>query len=152
MSSRGIHNDEKNAFRHRTVFVPRFGDIDAVGHVNNARYSSYLEEARVSYAKEVLGWNGILDSLNIVVADLHLEFKNPIFLQDEVLILSRVSEVGGRSFTFRYLIYALRDGQEVLAARASTALVYFDYRSGRSARIPDDWRSAISAYEDSAPE
>ncbi len=91
--------EELQPYRHKSEVTVRFGDIDAVGHVNNARYASYLEQARMAYAREVLSWDGSLNSLNIVLADLHLEFRAPIFLQDSVQVYSRVTRLGGRSFT-----------------------------------------------------
>jgi acyl-CoA thioester hydrolase len=145
-------SDRRGLFKHRTDLTPRFGDIDAVGHVNNARYASFLEEARIAYAKEVLGWDGNLESLNIVLADLHVEFKYPIFLSDRVYILSRVSSVGGRSFSFEYQIYVENGEGDRLVSTAETALVYYNYREGKAEKIPPDWRDAIRNYESASPD
>ena len=64
---------ELERFKHRISIKVRFSDLDAMGHVNNAAYLSYLEEARFDYYNHVLGidTNGL--DFNAVIARIEID-------------------------------------------------------------------------------
>ena len=57
----------------------RYGDLDPQGHVNNAKYMTYMEQARVAYIRHLGLWPGgsFLD-LGIILADARITFRKPI--------------------------------------------------------------------------
>ncbi|WP_435197167.1 acyl-CoA thioesterase [Natronomonas sp. EA1] len=119
----------------------RYRDLDPMQHVNNAVYSSYLEQARVAYLREVLGIN---KDPGMVVAHLELDFKRAVEFSDEqVAVACRIPELGEKSFRIEYEIRT-DDG---VAATAETVQVAFDREVGASRPIPDDWREAIQEFE-----
>ena len=118
----------------------RFRDIDAMGHVNNAVYATYLEQARVRYLADVI--REPLREIGGVVADLHLDFERPIGLGDDVTVAVRAGELGTSSIPLSYEIRA--DGG--VAATAETLFVVVD-DAGDPRPIPDDWRERIEAHE-----
>ena len=54
-------------FKHHIDLNVRFMDLDALQHVNNARYLNFLEESRIAYSQEVLNMFNNLSELNVVV-------------------------------------------------------------------------------------
>jgi len=125
----------------------RFDDLDTYGHVNNVRYGTYLEEARIDYLVEVVG-DGSRDFLadsddGIVVKTLEIEFEQPVRSADSVTVSVYVPRLGTTSLPFEYEI---RDDGAV-AATGETTVVTYDRAAGEPQPIPEDWRDAISEFE-----
>ena len=109
----------------------RFSDRDALGHVNNAVYSTYLEEARI----------GVLGGLAaFILARVEIDFRAELRAPDEVEVRSRPDRIGTKSFDLRHEIHA--DGQ--LVAEARSVLVAYDYARGTSVPVPDELRRRLS--------
>jgi acyl-CoA thioester hydrolase len=126
------------AFVHREQV--RFRDLDAMGHVNNAVFLTYIESARFAFLRH-LGAAATVDKMTIIVARIEIDFRAPVGLGDEVAIEVRATRFGDKSFDLEYVLRV--DGQVV--AEAKSVLVGYDYGSGRSIAIPDDWREKLAA-------
>jgi acyl-CoA thioester hydrolase len=118
----------------------RFRDCDAFGHVNNAVYLTYLEQARMSFL-ERLGLGTSVADLTIILARAEIDFRSQVSLGDEVEIGVRTARLGTKSFT---LAYELRVEGRVVA-EASTVLVGYDYERDESIVLPGAWREAFAA-------
>ena len=114
----------------------RFRDLDSLGHVNNAVFLTYLEEARIAYLAP-LGAH----ETNMILARVEIDFRAPLRMGDELEIGVRPTRVGTKSFD---LEYEVRAGGKV-AAEAKTVLVSYDYASGQPVEVPDSWREALAA-------
>jgi len=130
-----------------TEVALRFDDLDTYGHVNNVRYGTYLEEARIDYLVEVVG-DGDREFLGdsddgIVIKTLEIEFEQPVRSTDSVTVSVRVPRLGTTSFPFEYEI---RDDGAV-AATGETTVVTYDRAAGQPQPIPERWREAISEFE-----
>ena len=112
----------------------RFRDLDSLGHVNNAVFLTYLEEARIGY----LVPHGA-EAANMILARVEIDFRASLREGDEIEIGVRPSKVGTKSFE---LEYEVRRGDTV-AAEAKTVLVSYDYSNGRPVELPDSWREAL---------
>ncbi|MCC6618434.1 MAG: acyl-CoA thioesterase [Chloroflexi bacterium] len=132
-------------FRHRTTLRARFRDIDAFGHVNNAVFSSYVEQARITYLLEVLRSDQPFARLPLILARIAIDFRSPIMFGEEVTVHSRVGRIGRTSFGMEHRMTAGPD--ERLAAEVSSVLVCFDYATGRPIPVPEEWRDRLSEYE-----
>ena len=119
----------------------RFRDIDKMGHVNNAVYATYLEQARARYYDGVLGL--VLSDVPTVIVSLAIDYRASIDPTDEVTVGVRVPRLGNSSIPMEYAIYA--NGE--LAATGETVQVTTDRDTGRSSPIPDEWREQIEAFE-----
>lgn len=117
----------------------RFRDVDAMGHVNNAVYATYLEQARVTYLAEV--GDTELEEVGIVLADLTIDYRRPIEFGQTVTVGIRAADVGTTSLNFEYEI---RADDEVVATAESTT-VRVDRDSGESVPIPGEWRDRFEA-------
>jgi acyl-CoA thioester hydrolase len=119
----------------------RFRDIDAMGHVNNAVYATYLEEARTAYFDEVL--DASLADVQTVLANVALEFRRPVELGDDVTVAVRVPELGRSSIPMEYEVRA--DGE--VAATGEAVQVAVDGETGESRPIPEAGREKIESFE-----
>ena len=118
----------------------RFRDLDAVGHVNNAVFLTYIESARVAFLQHI-GAATTLEDMSIIVARIEIDFRAPVGFGDEVEIAVRASRFGGKSFD---LDYELRVGGRIVA-EAKSVLVGYDYGKGEAVEIPDEWRDKLAA-------
>src|SRR5262249_22727502 len=62
-------------FRHHQPIQVRWGDMDAFGHVNNAVFLTYIEHARIQYARGLDLWGGGRGSLGMILAHIEMDFK-----------------------------------------------------------------------------
>lgn len=114
----------------------RFRDVDALGHVNNAVFLTYLEEARIGF----LVPKGA-EASGMILARVEIDFRAPLRTGDELEIGVRPVGVGTKSFELEYQVRA----GDTVAAEAKTVLVSFDYATGRSVEVPQAWREALAA-------
>jgi acyl-CoA thioester hydrolase len=124
----------------------RYGDLDPQGHVNNARYLTYLEQARIAYFNHLGLWKGpsFLD-IGVILAEVRLTFHAPILFNQQVRVGVRVSRLGNKSFDMEHLVEDMGTGEQL--ATCTAVLVAYDYHSSRTIPIPDHWRGILSAYE-----
>ena len=114
----------------------RFRDLDSLGHMNNAVYATFLEQARIAFLAP-LG----AEVTNMILARLEIDFRAQVSLGEEVEIEVTPSRVGTKSFE---LSYTMRVGETVVA-EAKSVLVAYDYRTERSIDVPDAWREVLAA-------
>jgi acyl-CoA thioester hydrolase len=134
-------NDE---FRHRTSLDVRFRDIDAFGHVNNAVFSTFAEQARVQYLLDVIGMPDGFEGMPLILARLEIDYRSPIMLGERVVVESRVDRIGRSSIGMVHRILA---GDDRLVADVQSVLVTYDYKAARPIPVPKDWRRRITEHE-----
>lgn len=130
-----------DGYFHATELAPRFRDLDTNGHVNNAVYVSYLEQARSEYFDDVL--DVPLADAEIVIVRLELEYVAPISLSDAVTVHTRVPDVGTSSFPMEHVVVA----NERRVATASVTIVPFDLDTESARPVPEEWRESIRRHE-----
>ena len=121
-------------FVHRETV--RFRDLDSLGHVNNAVFLTYLEEARIAYLVP-LG----AEASDMILARVEIDFRAPLRMGDELEIGVRPARIGTKSFDLEYEVHSGR----TLAAEAKTVLVSYDYATRRPVELPESWREALAA-------
>jgi acyl-CoA thioester hydrolase len=143
------HNDDHGKAHNRHVYhCPlRWGDMDALGHVNNGRYVDYLQDARVDFlfrtAKE-LGADDLETGLLVARHEVH--YRAPlVFRPEPVRIELWISEIKAASFTVDYEILDVEPRRTYVEAR--TRLVPFDFAANRLRRITPVEREALSKLE-----
>jgi acyl-CoA thioester hydrolase len=111
----------------------RWGDLDAFGHVNNATYLVYAQEARYAWSK----------MLEMVVARAEVDFVAPIYTGDVYLDIEIwVNKIGNSSFG---LTYEMKNGDE-LVARVKTVQVTVSMDTKKSRPINDAEREFLTKY------
>ena len=139
-----------DSFFHETSLRVRFGDVDGLGHVNHAKYLTYMEHGRTRYFKDIFGWSGDMKHLPIILAKATVDFKVPLYFDEPIIVYTKVSRLGNKSFDMAYLIRRIKDGQpDAIVSTAITNMVAFDYESQQTMRVPDEWRTNIQKFEKS---
>lgn len=116
-------------------------DLGARNHVNNARYLSYLEEARIGYRKHL----GLPLDFGVIIADTHITYHHPIFLEDEIKVGVRVARIGNKSILYQHEI--ISQNAEVSYATAEVVMVSYDYERETTIPVPARMRQMIEAFE-----
>ncbi|GAA0371912.1 acyl-CoA thioesterase [Actinoallomurus spadix] len=129
---------------HVHEFHVRFGDIDSLGHVNNCRYLTYLEDARVAMFYTDPDREGRPRPLHgLVVARHEIDYRRPLLLRPEpVRVETRVTEIRAASFR---LAYEVCDDEHVYA-RAVSVMVGYDLEQGRTRRFDDEEAAFLRQY------
>ncbi len=134
-------------FRYFYPIDVRYGDLDPQGHLNNATYLTYFEQARIQYFVE-LGLfqpgQSFLD-IGVIMAEASVTFLAPVHYDMQVRVGVHASKLGNKSITVEQKIVRAESG-EVLAT-GQVILVAFDYHENKPTPIPDMMREAIENYE-----
>ena len=118
----------------------RWRDMDAMGHVNNAKYVSYLEEARVRWMNTVPGVS-MSDRIALVVAATNVNYRAPIVWPNDIVVELFVERLGNSSVTIGHRIVDQKD-ERVLYSDGNVVVVWMDTQTGKSAPLPDAIRNA----------
>ena len=121
-----------------------FSDTDAQGVVYYGRYNPYFDLARVEYHRS-LGLLHRRSGGDFVMRANHVEYFAPARFDDELEIFARASRIGRTSVTFEFAAHRLPD--HLLMVTANQTLVYIDLPERKAAPVPDDYRTAIKAFE-----
>ena len=124
----------------RVSMPVRWRDLDAFNHVNNSKYLSYLEEARLQWMLTVPG-QGMDEHVVPVVAAAHLNYRRPIEWPNDVAIELFIERLGNTSVGIGHRIVAADDA-DVLYCDGNVVLVWIDRDSGRAAPLPKAVREA----------
>lgn len=136
----------RNQFNLWIPMSVRWGDMDAMGHVNNAVYFTYCESARISYFDAIELWkHREHERHGPALVTAHLNFRQQVHYPAELEVGVRCSGIRHRSFTLEYEIY--RRGTEQLVADGASVVAWTDYAANRAVPIPDTLRAAISRFE-----
>lgn len=130
----------------------RWGDMDALGHVNNVVYVDYLQEARVDMLSVHAPQSGSEElGEGVVVAKHEVEFVRPlVFRPEPVRIEAWVTNIRAASFTMDYEILDQRpDGARTVYARASTLLTPYVFADERPRRIRPEERTVLEKFLES---
>lgn len=123
----------------------RFRDCDPMGHVNNAVYLTYLEQARFFHwrALDLSGGEGegAAGVPGVILARIEIDYRRPAIYGDRLEIRLGIESFGRTSCTYAYEIL---DAQGRTIATAKSVVVSFDYAAGKPVPVPDSLREALS--------
>ena len=131
-----------------------WSDMDALRHVNNARYFSWFEAARIAYFERLSGIPGAgkvagLGEVGPILASTSCDFLRPVAYPCTVEVGARVIEIGKSSLRMEYAV-ARADAPEDLCARGAGVVVLVRYATLEKVRMPDEVRAAIATLEKQA--
>jgi acyl-CoA thioester hydrolase len=121
-----------NAYPFQINIEVIFRDVDAMGHVNNAVYFTYLETARTRFFFHKLGLPS-LSELPLILAEATCSYKSPVRFNEKLTLGLGIGRIGHKSFDIVYHITA-EDGR--LVAQAKTVMVTYDYENNKAIPIP----------------
>lgn len=124
---------------HITRIPMRWGDMDAMGHINNTIYFRYLEQARIEWYA-YMGRNKQA-GMETVVVHAHCSFMLPLTYPGTVEVRTYVGPPGRSSFEIEQEIRRTDDDR--LYARGGARAVWVDRKTGKSAPLPDEVRAIL---------
>ncbi len=132
---------ERKNFTHEMVVPIRWGDMDAMGHVNNTVYFRYMESVRLEWlyrVAEIPGPGGV----GPVIVNAFCNFIRPLKYPGDALVRHYVANPGRSSFE-TYLTIERTDQPGVLYASGGAKTVWIDYANEKSVPLPDAVRRLI---------
>lgn len=132
---------EATRFRFRTPIHVRWSDCDPFGHVNNAVYLTYLEQARFAY------WNEVLPDIpfpGMILARIEIDYRAQAFPDEHLDLHAAIVEMRTTSFVVEY---ELRKADGTVVVRARSVQVFFDYETNRPIPIEPRFRERVTTYE-----
>lgn len=125
----------------------RYGDLDPQGHVNNAKFLTYFEQTRVQYLIHLglFSKDQSFLEVGIILAEAKVTFHAPLRFGTEAQVGARTTRLGNKSFHMSYILQENREEEPL--AEGSAVLVTYDYLAHKTIAIPEDWRDAITQFE-----
>ena len=120
----------------------RFADTDALGHVNNAIYLSWMELGRMAFTDKLLpdiDW----EKTGFILAHVSIDYLEPVFLGDKVKVYMKAGRIGEKSVVLECLITKTDKKGERPTAKGNNIIVAFDYKKNVSVPIPEGWKTAM---------
>jgi acyl-CoA thioester hydrolase len=135
------------AFPYPVEINVQWGEMDALGHVNNTVFIRYFETSRVHMMQKAGLWDiytkmGIM----IVLAKIECNFIRPLFFPDTIIAQTRFKSIGRSSVVVEHQIFSKQ--QNALAATGDGVIVFTNATSKKSTPIPDEIRTQIEALMD----
>ena len=132
--------------RHVEPVSVRWGDMDSMGHVNNAKYFTYCESARMSYFAAVRMVEHREDERHgPALAAANLNFRQQVRYPADLEVATRVTEIGRSSFKMEYEL--LHRGTDDRVADGVGVIVWVDYGTGKSIPLPESLKEEIRRFE-----
>ncbi|HZG51668.1 MAG TPA: thioesterase family protein [Pyrinomonadaceae bacterium] len=125
-----------------------WGEMDALGHVNNIVYFRYFESARMAYFTRLDIWDYMKETgIGPILASTACKFKLPLVYPDTVSVGTRITGVEADRFVMKYVVVS--HARAKAAAEGEGLIVAYDYRALRKAPLPDVLKRRIAALEES---
>jgi len=129
---------------HITEVQIRFNDIDIAAHVNNAVYQNYFDLAKTHYFNSIFGETIDWKIKGLVLAHIEIDYYNPTYLEEEIIIESNITKIGTKSFN---LVQVVRKkgskNNDGIKCIGSSIMVAYHYQKAYSFNIPPEWLEKI---------
>ena len=135
------HSERQTGIKlHSMKFPLRWGEMDALGHINNAQYLRYFEESRIVWGESLdMHLDGKGEGMILLKASV--TYKKQLTYPGNIDVALFAGEIGRSSF---HLLNSLTvEGYSTPAAIGDFVIVWFDYRSDKSLAIPDWLRTVL---------
>jgi acyl-CoA thioester hydrolase len=133
------------------VVQVRFADTDAMGHVNNAAYLTFVEAARIDWWAAVAGEPILREPARaegLILAEASVAFRAPVFFGDRVVVETRATGIGRTSLALEHRVTAQRDGEPCrLVATCQSVIVRYDYVEERPTPFSSELVERVEAFE-----
>lgn len=138
-----IELPERLAQVHEMIIPIRWGDMDAMGHVNNASYFRYMETARIEWFRVA---NCMVDPAGQgpVIVNAFCNFQRQFEYPGDIRIRTYVGEVGRSSFDSFHLMTLADDPAQTPCASGGATIVWVDFPAQRSMPLPAHLRDYLA--------
>ncbi|MDQ1681057.1 MAG: acyl-CoA thioester hydrolase [Frankiaceae bacterium] len=115
----------------------RFGDLDAMRHLNNVVFLRYFETARIAYLRDLIPGHSPArpesEPFGLIFAECHINYRSPVYFDEEVAVECGIGEVRRSAFKVEFTMRVA----ERVAAEGYGWLVGFDYGAEKAAPLPE---------------
>ena len=129
-------------YPHHYELKTRWRDIDSFGHVNNAVYLTYIEDARILFFRR---WKITEMKKSLIVASIKIDYLQQIDHPSDLIVGQKISRIGNSSFDIQSTLFI--KGQSKPAARAVVISVCFDYKQNKSVPVYDEITADFHLYQ-----
>ena len=112
-------------FRHE--IRTRWKDMDSFGHVNNANYVTFIEDARIIFFER---WDINTHDKSLIVASMKIDYLNQLQHPSDLVIGQKIIRLGNKSFDIESIVFN-KDGNTPMAMSLVTCVCY-DYENNKS--------------------
>jgi acyl-CoA thioester hydrolase len=128
----------------------RFGDLDAMQHMNNVEFLRFFETARIAFIRQHLPAHAPTSRGNFgfIFAEAHIAYRSPAHFDEDIRTYIDVQEIKRSSVKLRFEMRA--DGADRLVAEGWGTLVGYDYAESRAEPLPDEVRAVLEDHLPSA--
>ena len=123
----------------------RFGDLDAMRHLNNVVFLRYFETARIAFMRDLFPDHDPAhpetSRSGLIFAECHIRYRSPVHFDEDVAIECSVGEIRRSAFQMNFTMSV----EDRLAAEGYGWLVGFDYEAQAAAPLPEPLREALEA-------
>ncbi|MBL8887922.1 MAG: acyl-CoA thioesterase [Phycisphaerales bacterium] len=121
-----------------------WGEMDALGHVNNAVFFRYIEIARIDFLRRC-GSHALRDETGVgfILQFVEMRFRQPLVFPDTVRVDTKLLSIEDDRFTLAHAVVSKKTNE--VAAIGRGTVVTYDYSAGKKAEIPAKIRAAIEA-------
>jgi acyl-CoA thioester hydrolase len=130
-----IEVPERKKLVHEALLPIRWGDMDAMGHVNNTVYFRYLESVRIDWARSI-GCEPDPQGQGIVIVNAFCTFHKQLEYPGDILVKMYVSDVGRSSFD-SWATIERPDDPGVIYATGGATTVWVDFPAQKSVPLPE---------------
>ncbi|MCQ3935898.1 MAG: acyl-CoA thioesterase [Chloroflexi bacterium] len=125
----------------------RYGDLDPQGHVNNAKYLTYFEQARIYYFMQLglFSKDQSFMEIGVIIADIHITYHATTHYGDPIKVGVKTTKIGNKSLTVEQCVMHAETGK--VMASGTVVLVTFDYEGLKTIPVPDEWKKKLSEFE-----
>lgn len=137
-------SDPEGRLLHELSFAVRWGDMDALGHINNMVYFQYFEIVRLHWYEQ-MGFAPLASTREgMVIVDNHAQYLKPVVYPAIIRIRMGGHSPGRSSFISTYSLYV----DDELFTRGSAKIVWIDTAIGKSVPLPQPVRALLSSVHD----
>jgi acyl-CoA thioester hydrolase len=135
-------------YKHSVPVKVRFSDLDVVGHLNNAKYQTFLEEARIAYFHDVLRQHKSSLDFNVVLSKISIDFIKPIEFGDDITVYTRIFNLTTNSHEVHQLFVRKEQEKTEIVATAQTVMAAFDYQTKKPTTFPESYCERVRSFEE----
>jgi acyl-CoA thioester hydrolase len=121
----------------------RFGDLDAMQHMNNVEFLRFFETARIEYIQQLAPEHAPTSrrTFGFIFAECHIAYRSPAHYGEEIRTFIWPAELGRSSLKLGFEMRV--EGDDRVVADGWGTLVGYEYGAGKSRPIPDELRARI---------
>jgi acyl-CoA thioester hydrolase len=141
---------DKSLFKHSIIERVRFHEVDILGVCNNAVYFNYFEDARIKYVQDLKKNYNLTELLEgysfFIMVHNHCDYISPAYLDDELIIYTRIDFVKNTSFGFQHIVE--KSLTKKIIAKGGGVVVHINKMTNEPLPLPNEFYKAVTKLEE----